>query len=177
MPEVQSIGATDYAQYQPTQYQQYDNQYTDSYGMPPEVYDENTVAMQETSKSNMGAKVLTAAIIGLGALGGGYLWGSHGKKAANTAKETAEKALEDMKNSEAVKFYDKLKEATDTIQNLAEENDRAFFGWMKKGSKFRKKVDELLNPIKDSIKKFKEEAVEAAEKAGEEAKEATDAAA
>lgn len=190
MPEVQNIGAVDYAQqyqpsqYQPSQYQQYDD-YAENYGTQPEVYDEQAAEMQQASKSRLGATALATLIVALGTLGGGYYWGNHSAKGANAAKEAAEKAketaesaLQELKDSEAVKYYDKLKEVTTQLHDIATENAGNFFGKNRVGRGFKDKMDELLTPIKEAISKDKEKAAEKAaeetKKIAEEAKEAVE---
>ena len=48
MPEVQNVGTVDYAQYQPSQYAQEPDYYTDAYNLQPEVYNEN---LEDISKN------------------------------------------------------------------------------------------------------------------------------
>lgn len=183
MPEVQNIGAVDYAQYQPQPQAEYDN-YAD-YNTQPEVYDENYAQMQEASKSRLGATILTSLIIGGGALIGGYFWGGKGKKAAEIAKKSAEEAqqaaeqaLETLKNSEAVRNYDKLKETAQTAmadaEKLADEKAGKLFDSERCGKGFQKKLDEFFKPVKDNIAKAEEEAKVAKEKAEAEAKAAAE---
>ena len=176
MPEVDNIGAIDYAQYQQQPQAQYDD-YA-NYNTQPEVYDENYAQMQEASKSRLGATLLTAVIIGGGALLGGYLLGGKGKKAAEAAKKTAEDAkktaedaLANLKNSEAVKNYDKLKEATEKamadVENLADKGAGKRFGAERCGNGFKEKVEEFFKPVKENLSAAKE-AKAAEEKATQE---------
>ena len=91
MPEVQNVGAVDYAQYQPSQTQ--NDNYVEDYATQPEVYDEQMAEMQAANKSRLGATLLGAAIIGGLALWGGHAWG---KK--SSAKER-DKAIKAAKNA------------------------------------------------------------------------------
>ena len=76
MPEVQNVGATDYAQYQPSQYQ--NNESAENYNVQPEVYDENMAEIKAANKSRLGATIMSAVIVaGIGV--GGYLIGKHSK--------------------------------------------------------------------------------------------------
>jgi hypothetical protein len=169
MPEVQNVGAVDYAQYQPSQYQ--NDAYVEDYNTQPEVYDENMAEVQAANKSRLGATILTAAIIGGLGLIGGHMWGAHGKKAAETAKETAEKALEEIKNSDAVKNYDKLKDAAEKVEK--EVTDHNPFSWWG----IKKYVKDAFAFLKQDSKKVAEEAEEGAKKAADDAAEAAEGAA
>ena len=159
MPEVQNVGAVDYAQYQPSQYQ--NDAYVEDYNTQPEVYDENTAEMQAANKSRLGATILTAAIVGGLGLLGGHMWGASGKKAAVTAKEAAEKSLEELKNSEAVKNYDKLKDAAEKVEKEVSEH-KPFSWWGIKNF-----VKEKFAFLRDDAKKVADEAKEAADEAAD----------
>ena len=82
MSEVQNIGAVDYAQYQPSQISQ-------------EADVENYAQIQAANKSRVGATLMSALVLGGLAVLGGYSFGKHSAK-------NAKKALEELKNSEAV---------------------------------------------------------------------------
>ena len=92
MPEVQNVGAADYAQYQPSQYPA--ENYAEDYSMQPEVYDEHAEQMKVASKSRMGATLLTTAVIAGLALWGGHAWGKKSAKDAIANYEKAQKAME-----------------------------------------------------------------------------------
>lgn len=182
MPEVQNVGAVDYAQYQPSQYPQED--YTNNYNVQPEVYDESYSQMQAANKSRMGATLLAAAItagIGVGAYylgktraGGGNIDG------VKKELEAVKKELTELKDSEAIKNYDKLKTATEEVEKYVNEKSwynfrgvknkiKKAFGFLKEDSK---KVTEEAN---DKVNKETEKAVDEAKDAAAELKEhATD---
>ena len=152
MPEVQNIGAVDYAQYQPSQ-TQYDD-YAD-YNTQPQVYDEEAADIKSASKSRLGATLLTSAIIAGLALWGGHAWGKKG----------AAKELESAKN--AVEQYEK---AMKDIEKAAEEGNNQYFGKNHCGNKLLQKIKDILAPFKQAAKDAKEEATEGAEKAAEDVK-------
>jgi len=173
MPEVQNVGAVDYAQYQPSQY--VDNNYAEEYNTQPEVYDEHAEQMRSASKSRLGETILGLAIVG-----GLALWGGHalGKKAAKGEIEKAQ---------EVIKSYEKTQEALkelDKDANKVIDND---FGGYRFGKDFAKKFKEAFNKLfpkaeegANNTKKAKEAAEEVKDKAketGDKAKEAGDKAA
>ena len=160
MPEVQNVGTVDYAQYQPSQYQ--NDVYAEDYNTMPEVYDERAEEMKAANKSRMGATLLTAAIIGgLGLIGGRY-WGAKGLK--------AEKA----KAEEAIANYEKLNKATEEVEKIADENAGLFFGENRIGRNFYNKLKSLF---KDARAAIKDEAKEAGEKTADDAAKAAEDAA
>ena len=89
MPEVQNVGAVDYAQYQPSQYQETSPEYVSE----PEVYDEHADQMRAATKSRLGATILSLAVVGGLALWGGHAWGKKSAKDAQIelVKETIAK--------------------------------------------------------------------------------------
>ena len=103
MPEVQNVGAADYAQYQPSQYPA--ENYTEEYSMQPEVYDENAEQMKAASKSRLGATILSLAVVGGLALWGGHAWGKKSAKEAIQNYEKAQSALKEL-NKDADKVID-----------------------------------------------------------------------
>ena len=158
MPEVQNIGAADYAQYQPSQYPA--ENYTEDYSMAPEVYDENAAQMKAASKSRLGATLLTTAVIAGLALWGGHAWG---KKSAK----------------DAVANYEKAKKAMEEVEKAAEEGNNQYFGKNHCGNSMLQKIKDLFAPFKSGAKESKESAEKAAESAKDAATEleekATDA--
>ena len=153
MPEVQNIGAADYAQYQPSQYPA--ENYAEDYSMQPEVYDENAEQMKMASKSRMGATLLTTAVIAGLALWGGHAWG---KKSAN----------------DAIAKYEEAKKAMAEVEKIADENAGKFFGLNRIGRDFYNKIKELFKPFKNAAEDAKDEVKEGAEKAAEDVKEAAE---
>ena len=157
MPEVQNVGAVDYAQYQPSQYQ-YD-EYSGEYGTQPAIYDEQKEEIKAASKSHLGAKALGAIVIGgLGFVGGRYM----GKKAA--AKE-----LE--KLTDAAKKYNEFAEKN--AKELEEEADKVInsdLGGFKYGKRFAQKVKDELGKLKKALT----DAKEGGEKAAEDTKKAAE---
>ena len=163
MPEVQNVGAVDYSQYQPSQYQQ--ETYAEDYNTQPEVYDESYAQMQEANKSRMGSTLLAGAIaIGLGV--GGYFLGKRSGKSGEVVDKTTEtlkKELEDLKNSEAVKNYDKLKTAAEEVEKYVEAKSWYNFHGVKDT---KKSVEEVADKTKEKA----EEVKKTAEKTTEETK-------
>ncbi len=172
MPEVQSVGAADYTQsYQPVQYQE---NYTNDMNEMPVVYDEAV----EPKKSSFGIKGL--AILGtLAAVGIGI--GCYKLGGKNAAKE-----LDALKNSEAVKNYDSMKEAFNSMKDAVNELEKDADGiikpktvWQKitglftKDKGFAQKTkDKVINPYKEKAEKIEKAIKEAAEEAGEAVEEA-----
>lgn len=156
MPEVQNIGAADYAQYP---------QYQEQYSVPEdlqaqEIYDPAIEEKKEASKGRLGATILAATI---GAVIGGLATHHFSAKGAKNALKTAEGELEALKNSEAVKNYDSLKKATDEIHEVVGEKSiwkkgKTYynpFSWNWNPKKWFKssKIRDILNPIyKDAEK-------------------------
>ncbi len=167
MPEVQNVGAVDYAQYQPSQYQP--EVYAEEYNTQPEVYDEQMEEMKAANKSRLGANILSGVIAA--GVGGtiGFLLGKRGK-VAKSEFEAVKKELENLQNSEAVKNYDGMKKGLEELEKLAEENDKKFFGWMKNGKEFKQKLSKFFEPYK----KAAEEAKESAENAKDAVEEVAD---
>ena len=169
MPEVQNIGAVDYAQ-------QYQNQNPQQYNTVPEdiqaqeIYDP-AIAEKQKSKSSVAPFIWGA---GIGALAAGLLTHHFSAKSATKALKEAEIELESLKSSEAIKNYDGLKKATDEVQQVIEQkiswNPKTWF------SRFKlNKIKDILNPFKKDAKvaeegaKAVEEGAESAAKAAEEA--------
>ena len=172
MPEVQNIGAMDYDQYQPSQYPSYEEDYSSQ----PVVYDESAEEMRAASSSRMGATILTGTIVaGLGLLGG-YFIGKHGKVSGKDVDKVKDELknvkdeLDSLKNSEAVKHYDKLKEASENVEKEI-ENHSSWSWWG-----IKNKVKSIFKPVKDDIAKTQEEAKKAAEEAKKAAEETADSA-
>ena len=157
MPEVQNVGAVDYAQYQPSQYVREDS--VNDFNAQPMVYDERAEEIRTASKSRMGATLLSLAVIG-----GLALWGGHA-----LGKKSAAKEIE--KLSDAASKYKEAQKAMDEVEKLAQEGNDCYFGSDHCGNK-------LLENIKNKFKSFKEAVENAgektAEKAGEKAEGAAD---
>ena len=168
MPEVQNVGTVDYTQYQPSQYPQ--ESYAQDYNTQPEVYDESYVQMQEANKSRMGSTLLAGAIaIGLGV--GGYLLGKRSGKSGEAVDKTTKavkKELEDLKNSEAVKNYDKLKTAVEDVEKYVKEKSWYNFHGVKN------KIKNAFAFLKKDTKKAAEESVDKAKEKAEDAKAAAE---
>ena len=144
MPEVQNVGAVDYAQYQPSQYPA--ENYAEDYSMQPEIYDENAAQMRAASKSRKGAMAVAAlAIAGLA------LWGGHalGKRSAN----------------DAVANYEKAKKAMEEIEKAAEEGNKLYFGKNHCGNNLLAKIKEYIRPFKNAAEDTKEGVKKAADDA------------
>ena len=144
MPEVQNVGAVDYAQYQPSQYP--NEQYAEDYNTQPVVYDEKAEEIRTASKSRMGATILSLAVIGGLALWGGHAWG----------KKSAAKEIE--KLTDAASKYENAQKAMDEVEKLAKNGNAQYFGGDHCGNKLLNKINELFKP-------FKKAAEEAGEKA------------
>jgi len=148
MPEVQNVGTVDYSQYQPSEYPQYDN-YVEDYNMQPQVYDEEAAEVRSASKSRLGATLLTAAIIGGGALWGGYALGKKGAK----------KELTELQNA-ADKYKDFIDKQAKDLEKQADEVINAnIFSW-KKGGKFAEKVKEELKKLREALASLKDDAAD-----------------
>ncbi|MBR1775671.1 hypothetical protein IJ750_01185 [bacterium] len=165
MPEVQNVGAVDYA----NPYQQYEVAEPSQVpaaidGTMPELYDPEVEQKKQAAGSMTGLKVLGGI-----AAAGLLLWGGH-KWGKNSAKD-AMKELEELKNSEAVRNYDKMKEAVNDVIKTAEETQE--FKWLKpktwKNADFVKTVKEKLSPFKDDAEKVAEDAEKKVEEAAESA--------
>lgn len=144
MPEVQNVGAVDYAQYQPSQYS--NDVYTEDYNSIPEVYDEKAEQIKSASKSRLGATVLSLAVVGGLALWGGYAWGS--KKAVSS--------------NEAAELYEKAQKAMEEVEKIADDHAGKFFGKNRIGRDFYNKIKELFAPFKKGAGEVKEEVTEEA---------------
>ena len=160
MPEVQNIGAADYAQYQPSQYPAED--YAADYNMQPEVFDENAAQMRAATKSRLGATLLSSAVIAGLALWGGHAWG----------KKSAAKELD--KAKDAVANYEKAQKAMEEIEKAAEEGNNQFFGKNHCGNKLLAKIKEFFKPFKKAAEEGKEETKEGVEKAADNVKDAAE---
>ena len=157
MPEVQNVGAVDYAQYQPSQNQ--NDAYMDDYNTMPEVYDERAEEIRNANKSRLGATIVGLTLAAcLGIVGGRY-WGARGLK--------AEKA----KAEEAIANYEKLNKATEEIEKIADENVGKPFSGKRIGRDFYNKLKSLL---KDARAAIKDEAEEAGGKAADDATKAAE---
>ena len=175
MSEVQNVGAVDYAQYQPSQSVQ--ETMPEEYNYQPEVYNEDYAKMQAANKSRVGATVLAAAIAaGIGVCG--YFIGKrsgNGAEVADKSIDSLKKELSDLKNSEAIKNYDKLMQSAEEVEKFVEEKHwYNFFG-------VKNKIKEAFSFLKDDsakvVEESKEKAEEAAKKAADEAKKTTEDAA
>ena len=158
MPEVKNVGAVDYAQYQPSQYQ--NDVYTEEYGSAPEVYDERAEEIKTASKSRLGATLLGLAVVGTLA----YFGGRHiGKKAANAEIDKAK---------EAIKKYEEAQKAMEDIEKAAiDGNTNKWFGENHCGNKLRQKIEEAFKPHKKVVEEAKEGSENSAEGVVDAAKE------
>ena len=164
MPEVQNVGAMDYAQYQPSQYQ--NNESAENYNVQPEVYDENMAEIKAANKSRLGATILSAIIVaGVGV--SGYLIGKHGKAGVKDIEKFQDYA----------KKYAEAQKAMEEVEKVADENAGKFFGKSRIGRDFYNKIKELFKPFKNAAEDTKEKADEAAKKAADDAKKTTEDAA
>ena len=173
MPEVQNVGTVDYAQYQPSQYAQEPDYYTDAYNLQPEAYNENLEEMKAASKSRLGATIAAAAIIGGLAVWGGHAWG---KKSASKEIEKAKEAIENYEKAQ--KTIQDAQKAMEEVETMANEKAGKFFGSERCGRGLRDKIEELFKPFKkaaddgakDAEKKV-EEAADNTKKVAEDAAE------
>ena len=163
MPEVQNVGAADYAQYQPSQYQ-YDN-YSDEYNTQPQVYDEDAAEIRNASKSRLGATILTAIIIG-----GGAFWGGHA-----LGKRGAKKELAELQNA-ADKYKDFIDKQAKDLEKQADEVINSTLP-IKKGKTLAQNLKDELKKLREALEGAKDEAKEGTDKAADEAKNATNDAA
>ena len=97
MPEVQNVGAADYAQYQPSEYSN-NEAYEENYNTMPEVYDENAEQMRKAAKTMFGATLFTSIIIGGLAYWGGRASGKKGLEAQIKKANEATSKLEELQN-------------------------------------------------------------------------------
>lgn len=146
MSEVQNIGAVDYAQYQPSQISQEAD--VENYNTQPEIYDENYAQIQAANKSRVGATLMSALVLGGLAVLGGYSFGKHSAK-------NAKKALEELKNSEAVQNYDKVVEALDKVQKVTEKCTGTMFGEYRCGEGVKEMIDKIIERAKNFKKPAK----------------------
>ena len=152
MPEVQNVGAVDYAQYQPSQYQE---SYVEDYNAQPEIYDDNVAQMQAASKSRLGATLVSGLVVAGLAGTCGYVFGKRGSK----------KELEQLQNA-----ADKYKEVAQELQKEADKVLDNNFGGYRFGKDFDKTVKEKLENLKNIFDGKAEDVKEGAEKTAEEAK-------
>ena len=168
MPEVQNVGAADYAQYQPSQYP--NEVYADDYSTQPAIYDESMAEVQQASKSRLGLTILSVAVAaGIGI--GGYFIGKRAGKNPAVDKDSIKAELENIKNSEAVKNYDKLKQAAEDVEKFVEEKSWYNFRGVKN------KIKNAFGFLKEQPKKATEEVKEGAEKVADDAAKKTEEAA
>lgn len=176
MAEVQNIGAVDYNQFQPEQYQTTPEQlqYTPDAAMDnmPAVYDETVEAKKAAGMGMVGATILGTTMLVVGGLIGKHI-GSKGLDAAiKTANEAKAKA------DEAIKNYEKIQEATEKIeQAVKENNDKGPFGRIFGFQKMKDKISELIKPFKKEAPKAEEKVAEEAASAAKEGEAAAEEAA
>ena len=133
----------------------------EEYSNMPMVYE----SVPETKKSS--SNLLGMTLLGVAGIAGGYIIGKRGGKAAY--EEVAQK-YESLVNSEAVKNYDKLKNATNEISKVAD--NYSIFKPTTWG--VSKKVKNILKPLKDDISKTTKEAADDVAKAADDATKAVD---
>ena len=180
MPGVQGIGTVDYN----NPYQQYQNvndaqqvpveeqqmpvdeaqMPVDLSGQIPADYSTEVEGQNKSSGSMTGL-----AVLGGLALAGLCLWG--GRKMGKNAAKDIEKELNELKNSEAVQNYDKMKEAVNEIIEKAEttENFKLLKPKTWKNANFVKFIKEKLSPFKKEAEKAADETKNAADDAAENA--------
>ena len=157
MPEVQNVGAADYAQYQPSQYQ-YD-EYAEDYNTQPAIYDEENAEIKAASKNHKGATALGVIIAaGLG-LVAGRVWG----------KKAAGKELDQLKDA-ASKYKEFAEKNAKELEDEADKIINEKFGGFQYGKDFAKKVKEELGKLKKAF----EETKESGEKVAEDTKKAAE---
>ena len=151
MPEVKNVGAVDYNQYQPQQYQQED--YINDYNSQPEVYDESYSQMKAANKSRIGATILSAAIVAGIGVSAYFIGKSRGGNIDGVKKEleAVKKELTELKDSEAIKNYDKLKTATEEVEKYVSEKKWYNFHGVKN------KIKKAFGFLKEDSKKVAEE--------------------
>ena len=161
MAEVQNIGAVDYNQFQPNQYQTVPEE--DMTNMPV-VYDEATEAKKSAGLGMVGATILGATMLVAGGLIGRHIGAKGAEKIAEEAKVKAEEAL---------KKYEKMQEASAEIEKVIKENDEK--GWFERIfdiSSMKNKISELIKPFKEAAPKAEEKAADEASKVAEKAEDA-----
>lgn len=158
MAEVQNIGAVDYNQFQPNQYQTVPEE--DMTNMPV-VYDEATEAKKSAGLGMVGATILGATMLVAGGLIGKHYGAKGAEKLAEEAKVKAEEAL---------RKYEKMQEASAEIEKtIKENNDKGVFGRLFGFQKMKDKISELIKPFKKEAPKAEEKAADEASKVAEKA--------
>lgn len=120
----------------------------------PMVY-EGDVEQPKKRSSGVVKALTTLAILG----SGGYLLYRYGAK----EKDAILNELEQLKNSEAVKNYEQLKNAKEKVENIV-ENEK-FYGIAGGVSKLKNKIREIFGALKEDTEKVKEDVKELAEDA------------
>ena len=180
MPEIASIGATDYNNNLYQQQQNVEEQQlpVEAEQMPVDISQQMPVDYSaEVEGSNKSGSLAVPIILGLALLGitgfGGYKYG--GKNLA--------KKLDALNNSEAVKNYNSLKEQHDNLKNsineILETAENSKFNLFKPwtwGRKFVNTIKEKLSPYKTTVEKASEEAKKVADEAKKAADDAADGA-
>ena len=156
MPEVQNVGAVDYAQYQPSQYPQED--YVTDYNMQPEVYDENAEQVRNAAKSRLGATLLTSAIVAGLALWGGHAWG---KKSANAEIDKAK---------EAISKYEEMQKKATELEKDADNVIDSTLGGFQYGKNFAKKFKNAFKDFFEKADEAKDEVKKSTDNVSEEVK-------
>ena len=165
MPDVQSIG---YAM--PPQQNQYMT--ADNINSAPMIYEPE---IEEKSGSSFGWGTLTVTALAAAAIGGFI---GHKVGAGKEGLDAVKKELEELKNSEAVKNYDKLKEATEKLEETVEKKSWWNFHGVKKAIKeafapFKKDAAKVENEAKDDVKKTTETVSDEVKKTADDAKSET----
>ena len=161
MAEVQNIGAVDYNQFQPNQYQTVPEE--DMANMPV-VYDEATEEKKKAGLGMLGATILGATMLVVGGLAGKHIGAKGAEKIAEEAKTKAEEAL---------KKYEQMQEATAQIEKeIKENNELGFLGRFKGFQRMKDKISEIIKPFRKEAEAVENKAAEAGENAAKKAEEA-----
>ena len=177
MPEVQNVGAVDYSKYQPEMYQAQEAAQVPmdiNSGEMPIAYDDPIMAEKRSAASSMKGLAIAGVI---GAVVGGLLtYKFAGTKGSSAAKEAVEKELNELKNSEAVKNYEKVKEAFVNVEKEVQGAQK--FCWYKPKTwgtaTLVSKIKGLLKPARENLDKFTEETKKVVDEASGEVKKAAE---
>ena len=139
MPEVQNIGAANYAM--PVQQNQYATEVPVEDNIPM-VYDPDMEAQKKAASNKLGLTLLGIALLGTG-LAAGRMWGKSGQKAA--AEE-----------------LEKMKDVAKEVCNDAKKVENSTLGGYRFGKDFAKTTQEKFKPFLEDAEKTAEELAEEA---------------